>query len=789
MDLLKAISLKVISLLMILFLWQISAAQNKPFVSLPFQLEDDSFADWIIPEEPYGVFYFRKKIDIGSVPEKFIVHSSADARYRLFINGRLVTWGPAVGDTENWFYETTDISPFLQKGENLIAAQVWNLGQLNGHRQQSVKTAFILQGDSPAEHSANTNKSWKVLKDEGYHPLAIDDATAGGGYIAGATDSLVAALHPWDWNKPDFNDSNWQYAIPAGKGNHTGLDTWKGTAWKLQPRQIPAMEQKTEHIQNIISVTGLPLSQHIEKLSELKIPANSQVEILLDNKVLTMGFPHLLLEGGKDSKIKIQYQEALFNSDGTKGNRNQWQGKLMKGYYDIVVADGKKRTFIPLWIRVFRFVKLTVTTKDEPLLIHDFYNQFTAYPLQQKGHFTTENELLNDIWEASWRTLRLCALETFMDCPYYEQVQYIGDSRIQALISMYITGDNRLTQNAIRQFYNSMQPMGLTKSAHPTSGVQIIPPFSLYFIAMVHDYFMLTGDDDFIKQFLPGIKFILEWFNGRIAENGMLGPLPYWNHIDGGTSFRNGSPPGIDDGGSAHMTILLAYALDRAALLLNHFDAPCDAERFAELSQSLKQKTYELCYAEEKQLIAETPAKNQFSQHTNIFAILTDTFAPEEQQAKALKILEDKSLIQSTLYFRFYLFKALKKTGMGDIVIDQMQEWKKFLDNGLTTFPEHGINSRSDRHAWSAHPMYAFLTITCGIEPGSPGFKSVDIRPAPGNLTSFTGNLPHQAGEILLHYNRYNPEKYKVILPPGLHGTFTVDGMTYPLTEGENIFR
>ncbi|WP_372490084.1 hypothetical protein [Chitinophaga sedimenti] len=30
-----------------------------------------------------------------------------------------------------------------------------------------------------------------------------------------------------------------------------------------------------------------------------------------------------------------------------------------------------------------------------------------------------------------WRTSRLCAYETYMDCPYYEQLQYIGDTRIR----------------------------------------------------------------------------------------------------------------------------------------------------------------------------------------------------------------------------------------------------------------------------------------------------------------------------------------------------------------------
>lgn len=778
----------LLGIILLLSLWFTSPGQHKPFVVLPEQLDDNRFAEWITPAGQFGVFYFRKTFDLETVPEKFVVHTSADARYRLYVNGQLVTWGPAAGDPENWFYETTDIAPFLEKGENLLAAQVWNWGRQNGARQTSVNTAFILQGDSPAEHISNTNRSWKTIKDEGYHVLEMNAATVGGGYIAGGTDSLIAANHPWAWNQLLFDDSAWKNSRQIGKGNHAGLDTWKGTAWKLQPRTLPSMEQIKEATPRLLEVKGMAFNEIPDKQLFLKIPANSQVELLLDNKVLTMGFPKLKLSGGKNSKIKIQYQEALFNPDGTKGNRNEWQGKTMKGYYDVFITDGENRVFEPLWIRVFRYVKITIETKAEPLNILDFHNSFTAFPLEQKGTFTVDNELLNNVWETSWRTLRLCALETYMDCPYYEQVQYIGDSRIQALISMFVAGDDRLAQNAIQQFYNSMQPMGLTKSAHPTSGVQIIPPYSLYFIAAVHDYYMMRDNPQFIKQFIPGIKFILEWFIGRVDKNGLLGPLPYWNHIDNGTGFINGSPPGISNGGSAHMTILLAYALDKAAELLTHSNYPCDADRYQLLSAALKQKTMEHCFNNEKQLIAETPAQDKFSQHTNIFAILTDTFEPEKQQDAAHRMLDDQSVIPTTLYFKFYLFQALKKAGMGELVIDQMKEWKKFLDAGLTTFPEHGINSRSDCHAWSAHPMHAFLTNTCGIEPGSPGFKTVEIKPAPGNLSEFTGTMPHPLGKISVTFESLNQKPFTIHLPKGLTGTFTYRGKSLPLREGENKF-
>jgi len=99
-----------------------------------------------------------------------------------------------------------------------------------------------------------------------------------------------------------------------------------------------------------------------------------------------MGFPQLSVSNGRNSIFKVHCQEALFNADGTKGNRSEWQGKEMKGYYDIFIADGEDRVFEPLWLRVFRYVKITIDTKKESLNVNRFHNIFTAYPLEHFGN-------------------------------------------------------------------------------------------------------------------------------------------------------------------------------------------------------------------------------------------------------------------------------------------------------------------------------------------------------------------------------------------------------------------
>jgi hypothetical protein len=76
------------------------------------------------PYRDFGVFHFRKSFTLERAPRAFVIHVSADNRYRLFVNGTPVSLGPARSDLDHYRYETVDIARHLRPGKNLLVAVV-----------------------------------------------------------------------------------------------------------------------------------------------------------------------------------------------------------------------------------------------------------------------------------------------------------------------------------------------------------------------------------------------------------------------------------------------------------------------------------------------------------------------------------------------------------------------------------------------------------------------------------------------------------------------------------------
>lgn len=554
------------------------------------------------------------------------------------------------------------------------------------------------------------------------------------------------------------------------------------------------MEETAERIATVRQASGAAVPAGFPKQAVAwSVPANTKARVLLDQSYLTTGYPEVIVSGGKGALISMGYAEALvepgsYQGAFRKGNRNEIEGKRFVGQHDEFIPDGgANRLFRPLWWRTWRYIEVNIETKDTPLTINDLRGVFTAYPFQRTARFDAGSDELTRIMDVGWRTARLCAHETYMDCPYYEQLQYVGDTRIQALVSLYMTGDGRLVRNAISQINDSRTPEGATFSRFPSRQQQYIPGFSLWWIGMVHDYWRYQDDPEFVRGMLPGIRAVLAFFAARQKENGSIGKMPWWNYVDWVNTWHGGVPPHGKDDSSApqDLQLLLAYrwAMDLENALGSRERALEDASGADALASTI-QRIY---WDSGRQLYADTPEKKDFSQQTNALAIIAGLVNERATKQVMERIISDKSLTPASIYFRHYVHTALNLAGEGDRYLGMLDIWREALARGLTTFPETVDPTRSDCHAWSASPNYELFHTVLGIDSAAAGFHRVIVRPFLGNLTHASGSIRHPKGEVAVNLRMSGSKLMAdVTLPAGVPGEFVWKGRRQPLAPGNN---
>ncbi len=748
----------------------------------------------------YGVYRFRKTIALDNVPGSFIIHVSADNRYKLFVNEKLVSLGPARGEIYHWNFESVDIAPFLAKGENNIAALVWNTGEYGNEAQISFRTAFILQGNGPGEQVLNTDSSWLSSRNEAYSanpPQLIYTY-----YAAGPGEKVNMNLEMTDWKK-SVPANGWKPAQELFRGLPKGVFNWTD-GWMLRPSKIPPMELRLERLSSARKATGISLPKEFPaEKAALNIPAGKKITLLLDQGHLTNGYPYLKFSGGKNAVITMGYAEALYVDEGDKknwraqnrkGNRNETDGKRFSGVMDEVISNGLKgQEYSPLWWRTWRYLQLEISTLDEELVIDDVYGIFSGFPFELKARFDAQDSELDKIMETGWRTARLCAMETYMDCPYYEQLQYVGDTRIQALVSLYNAGDDRLMRNAIELLDQSRMAEGITLSRYPTAHPQEIPPFSLWWISMIHDYWKYRNDMTFIRNMLPGVRQVLNFFSKYQQEDGSLKNVPYWNFTDWAEEkgWNSGVAPIGQDGLSAALDLQLLNAYQLAAELEASAGMPAFASLYGSAASKLKATINSRYWNPGRELFADVSSKDLYSQHVNALAILTGTVRGGNAARLAEKMLKDSAVTRATIYFKYYVNRAVTESGMGDLYLDLLGDWRKQLAEGLTTWAEiSDVDvARSDCHAWGASPNIELFRTVLGIDSDAPGFKKIKIQPHLGKLQKAKGSMPHPNGKIEVMYDLSPGNRRATIdIPDGTTGIFIWKGKSLLLKPGRSSF-
>jgi len=773
--------------------------------SLPLKAADDSADGWIsapdLPKDKPQVLHFRRAVQLGSKPRTFPIRVTADNRFILMVNGNRVASGPSTGDIAHWREEAIDLAPWLRRGQNVISATVWN-GVAKGKAkenaftstapmfQQSVATGFHLIGSGAAADISTGRPGWRVKRDEGRTFQNGWSQVKNWYYVAGNPETIDAATAMFDGDGPREVGAGWSDAVAAAEAARRVLVEDK----------LPQQLYVPTHVGKVVRST-LPGVQTFPQ-RPITIPPHTTAKLLLQRDVMVTAYPQLDVTGGKGATIKVKWAEALYDAKRLKGDRNEVADRQPIGIWDTFRPDGPPRTFASLWWRTWRYAEIEVQTADEPLTLRGMRAFETGYPFKQVGRFASDDPQLGRIFDIGWRTARLDAHETYMDTAYWEQLQYLGDTRLQMLISYAVSGDPRLAEQAIDAAAATDVAGGIMESAAPTRNSNVIAPFALMWVGMLDDWRMRQPDPAPILRNIPRMRRVLDWWRQWQQPSGLLGQNPYWNFIDwvGQPATDRTQFPSY---GKANESCLLSVswlgALQQGNRIEATFGDAAQAAKYGSEAESLKQAILRRCWSPERKLFADNPDGDRFSQHMNAMAVLYDVVDRDQARdilgrivAPGQGIDAPDGIVPVSYYFAWYLAQAHAHAGLADRYQALLDTWRKLLAMNYTTWPEEHdgsgsgsrpFSTRSDSHAWSAHPTADLLGIVAGIGPDAPGYSRLKVEPALGPLKSLDATAATPSGPVSVSYRIKGGKLHaSVVRPAKLPGDFIWNGARYPLT-------
>ncbi|MER7243399.1 alpha-L-rhamnosidase C-terminal domain-containing protein [Kribbella sp. NPDC000426] len=760
------------------------------------RVEEDPFAGrgewpgrWIRAAGSGDVVGFRLPVECVEAAE-VVVHVSADERYELWLDGEFVGRGPSRGEVGHWSFESYRLR--LPAGAHWLAARVWSLGddaplaQLSrGDGPTFLLAAEAVSGPVPALDTGTADWRAAALPGHGRRPK-------GDGYGCGARQVSDGRSFPWGW-QTGADSLGWPAAV-AGSAPRV-----------LVPARLPAPVRRWAEGARVRHVAEHPVGEptrdrvvdsadHLDGEADdwqrlldgrpLVLPAGTCRRVLIDLDQYVCAYPVLEVEGGRDAEVRVHWQESLYEQEPQvgKGHRDVVEGKLFgrpgleeDGLGDLFIAGGGRERHSTLWWQSGRYVEVLVTTAAEPLTITGLRFAETHYPYEDRSGFTASDPRLAQVGVLAFRTLQACSHETTMDCPYYEQLQYAGDTRLQCLVAYATTGDDALARQALRAFARSQSRDGLTLSRTPSRHSSPIPPFTLWWVAMVHDFALWRGDLAFVAELMPGVRAALDVHRRAVDDRGIFRALHGWNFTDWVPGWDAGTPPGIVQDGEQHpdwpgpgtgVSAVLQLQLALVARQAADLEAWVgdNADQNSHLADRLLEAADEAFYDADRKLYADDLEHTSFSEHAQSLALLAGA---KYGETAVRTILEDPAdVARTTVYFDHYLFEALHRIGRTDVLLDRLELWYGLLDQGLRTVIEHPEPTRSDCHAWGAHPLYHYVATLLGVRPTSPGMTTVAVAPQLGGLDWASGSVPTPHGPLTVHARSGEPTE--VTAPPGI---------------------
>ncbi len=701
--------------------------------------------------------YAFSKVYTLHKPKRAEVCVSAEARYKLWINGTLAVFGPYKGTPNEKYYDRVDISSYLQEGSNAIYAEVLQLTHPDDLSKHTFMTSVFRNGNMGFALWGEAEDETGVIElftDESWDCCALDD---------------ISFLVP-------------DYAYYGGIGEKKTANYARRWGKAVVLREIQDLEQfglfYGETRGWCFHKVDMP-KQRYEK--EIPLTPNSCGHF--DAGKLVTGFVRIKARG--TGTIRLTYAESyVFHENGkeVKRNRADAAGEIC-GDYDVLEVKGTL-SYETFWFRAFRFIK---TECEGDVQLESLAYAGTGYPLEVSDEYDFGNEADNRLWAISLNTLKNCMHETFEDCPYYEQLQYAMDTYLQIVFQLQLSGDCRMVKRAIHFFAQSCYPGGICHSRYPSVTRQYITGFSLFFVWMLDVLERKCGEHIFIKKYLGALDTVIQSFEEFKGEDGLIQMNHYWNFMDWTSAWTETHGVPFCDFGEALTVYNMMYmdALNVAARLNRLYGRTCIAKEYSNNAAFIKNVIQEKCYDVEAAFYKDTNKRKNFSQHSQVWAVLSGLVMGEN--ARQLLCRAEKLEVKCGAAYAYFVLRAYEKANIYELSETMMDRYYSLLEQDCTTIPETFEDPRSECHAWGAVILYEYTAMVLGVREAENGI--IEVRPYTVGRNYAKGKVHTKYGETSVSWSVTDgvfsicvdvdtDAEIRVIMPDGsvLAGIGTVKG-------------
>lgn len=768
----------------------------------------------------YQVRLFRSSFELGSGAGECSLCITADSRYEAFIDGQLLGRGPAHGDIRHHFYDVYQLGR-LSPGRHVLAVRVFDYSkvQCDPPRLGAPAAVMTRTGGLAAEvwsggscvMGTDASSRVEVVRSLRFQ-LPCPDWF--GGFVGLFEEWHCADESLAGWMVPDYDDSGWPQATVLYAAERRENQTDSVSPYPLMERMVPLLRSGSSLVPvACFTPGGVEAPPRWQELSRgsgaVEISPETFTDVLIEYGKEWTGFPQVEFSGGLGAEIRVGYAEALRlpysvedavifgrHADigdvaiGFEDHQHGWtfdRRGSFEGFEDVLYPDGRAWQWKPHHWRAGKFVRLRVRTAAEALRVTGFRLEPEHYPLQVAEELSCSDSRIEAISRINFHTLVLGMHETFTDCPYYEQLQYIGDSSLNAQLAMLGAGDYAATRQLLLHFDWSRVPEGWTQSRYPSRIEGIIPAQSLDWVSAIHSFALMCGDLTTVREVWPGACAVLDAYHRHLGPSGLPERLPFWNWIDWCPGWKRGVPPGASDGPVLSHAAKLGMALQQAIAVADWIGETNDLLRLRDRYERLRADARGAFW--NGAFFAENTRDQGYgSRLGNAYAVLAGF--PEAGDLEGLNALLAADTLADCSFFGYYFVRqALWETGGCDLQ-RELQPWFAMLDLGLTTWAEDTVFWRSLCHGWSANPQIDFYTRLLGVRPTAPGFVRAVIAPAIDSFEQMAGTVMTPHGPIRVAWDRAEDElsvdcprevRAVLVLPEGAGSTLDAGRSSHKL--------